>query len=128
MIGTKKYYEVDSERFDAELKKVKHTRASLSKEMGYNPFYIGKQLSRYGGLAKTVINYLDRVYNIPLEHYEKKEEKPVQTELPKAEQKVTQEPSNSENTTIRIADESIQQLAEVIYKSVYEAVKKAWSE
>ncbi len=128
MIGTKTYFEVDSNRFDAELKKIKHTRASLSKEMGYNPFYIGKQISRYGGVSKVVVNYLDRVYSIPLEYYEKKLKKPVQLELSESESKVTPEPNDLENTINRILDERVQQLGDVIYKSVYEAVKKAWAE
>lgn len=103
------FVNIDKEKFETELTKRGLLKTVLSKEMGFNHTYIGKQVNN-GKMRLNTVNYLKGVYNIDPDLYTVKEETPPETIEPKE----------------CIVPIDYDKLYETIYNAVYMAVKKAW--
>lgn len=91
----------------------------VSSNIGYDACYISRA-TRTNKMSKPAINLLDSMYNIKFSDYEKREEEESPVEIVPIQ--------DQEKEETRINEEMANQLYQIIYSAVYQAVKKAWAE
>lgn len=104
---------INGEKLRKEFAVRKLKMCHVSKECGFAKSYFS-QCTRLGKIGKPAIALLDRMYNIRLDDYDVNVEDGTRTESINTEPVLTEEVSKA--------------LYDIIYSSVYEAVKKALSE
>lgn len=104
---------IDGSRLAGQIKQRGLTFAEVSREIGYTDGFINNCIAR-NQINNTAVKMLNMIYHIQPEDYEYKE--PVQPEPEKKEPEQTQ------------AGIDYQMLFKVIYRAVYEAIKKAGAE
>lgn len=103
---------INGEKLRKEFEARKLKMCYVSEECGFEKSYFSK-CARENKIGKPAIALLDRMYNIRLDDYDVEDE--TRTE--------------SINTTEPVLTEEVSKaLYDIIYSSVYEAVKKALSE
>ena len=104
-------YKVDPDKLHRELQKRNLEGKSVSLKLGYNKDYFAQVFNR-GQISKVAAIALENLFDIRLEEYQATERTDMNTPA--------QLPSFPEI--------DYEKLGQVIYESVYQAVKKAWAE
>ena len=107
---------IDADKLYEELQKRHLSAREVSLKIGYHPAYINQALVR-GKISNPGVVALKNMFNIDRESYELVEEPAVP------------EPEYTSLPPVPVSFElDYDRLGEIIFKAVYEAVKKAWSE
>lgn len=109
--------QIDSEALGKELVKRGLTKGNVSESIGHGRNFISESM-RKGRLSNSAVKSLEAVFNIDPQTYCVTE----QESEPEPEQKTTPE------SEAKVYQLDYHELGKTIYRAVYQAVKKAWSE
>ena len=115
---------IDTEKFERMLKTRGLSKSELSLEMGYSRTLLTDHI-RGGYTTMYVVNYLEKIYNIPRESYIIPEPKPEPVQ-----EQTSSETDLQDQMIFRLPADLItkDELHEIIRSAVYDAVSEAWRE